>query len=72
LAAGHVFVDDGEDFGLDVCPGCGAVLGDGDVVDAEEDGGYAVDVEELGGERRRMGWGERGAWVEVFEVGGDY
>tara|TARA_R110002003_G_scaffold191_20_gene14886 strand:- start:27744 stop:27911 length:168 start_codon:yes stop_codon:yes gene_type:complete len=55
-----------------VRPGCGAVLGDGDVVDAEEDGGYAVDVEELGGERGRMGWGERGAWVEVFEVGGGY
>lgn len=51
-------------------PWCGAVLSNGDVVDAEEDGGDAVDVEELGGERGGVGRGEGGSRGEVFEEGG--
>jgi hypothetical protein len=50
------FIDDGEDFWLDMCPWCGAVFGNGNVVETEEDGGYAVNVEELSGERGRMWW----------------
>jgi len=42
------------------------------VIEPEEDGGYTVDVEELGGERGRVGRREGGAWVEVFEEGGGY
>lgn len=72
LARGHVFVDEGEDLGLDVRPGGGRVLCNGDVVGAEEDAGYAVNVEELGGERGWMWRGEGRAGVEVFEErGGD-
>jgi hypothetical protein len=69
LARGHVFVDEGEDLGLDVAPRCGRVLGHGNVVGAEEDAGYAVDVKELGGEGRGVRWGEGGAGIEVFEEG---
>jgi hypothetical protein len=66
---GQDFVDDGEDFGLDVCPGRGGVFGHGDVVNPQEDGSYAVDVEELRSERGGM-WGCEGrAWAEVFEEG---
>jgi len=72
LARGHVFVDEGEDLRLDVRPGGGRVLCNGDVVGAEEDAGYAVNVEELGGERGWMWRGEGRAGVEVFEErGGD-
>lgn len=50
-------------------PGCAAVFGDGDGVQPEEDGGYAVDVEELCGEWGGEGGCEGGARVEVFEEG---
>lgn len=49
--------------------GC-AILGYGDVVDAEEDGGDAIDVEELSGEGGGVGGCEGGARGEVFEEGG--
>lgn len=67
LATGEEFVEQGEDFGLDVGPRGGAVFGDGDVVEPEEDGGYTVDVEELGGERGGEGGCEGSARVEVLE-----
>ena len=70
MARRHVFADEGEDFWVDVRPRCGAIFGYGDVVKAEEDGGYAVDVEEGCGERRRVRWGEGGARRKVFK-GGD-
>lgn len=69
LAGRHVFVDEGEDFGLHVRPGRGCVFGYGDVIRAEEDAGYAVDVEELRGERGGVRWRECGAWVQVLEEG---
>jgi hypothetical protein len=72
VAGGHGFVYEGEDFGFYVCPGCGRVFCYGDVVEAEEDGGYAVDVEELGGEGRGVRGCERGARGKVFEEGGGY
>jgi hypothetical protein len=72
LAGCHIFVDEGEDLGLNVAPGCGCVFGYGDVVGAEEDAGYAINVEELGGEGRWVGWCEGGSRVQVFEEGGGY
>ena len=53
-----------------MAPVCGAVFCDGDVVCAVEDGSYAVDVEEGGGERGRVRRREGGARGEIFEVGG--
>lgn len=53
-------------------PRGGAVFGDSDVVGPEEDGGYAIDVYELGGERRGVRRSEGGAGAEVFEGCGGY
>lgn len=50
LPACDSFSDQGEDLGLDVRPGRGRVLCDGDVVAAVEDALDAVNIEEVGGE----------------------
>jgi hypothetical protein len=63
LSGCHKFVDNGEYFGLDMRPGCGAVFRHCDVVQPKEDRGYAIDVEELGGERGGMWWRTGGTWV---------
>jgi len=48
-------------------PGRRAILRNGDVVCSEEDGSYAIDVYELGGEWGGV-WGrDGGAGCEVFE-----
>ena len=65
-------VDYGEDFGLDVCPGCGRVFCHSDVVDAKEDACYAVDVHELCCEWRGVWRREGAAWGDVFEEGRGY
>lgn len=70
LARRHELADEGEDLGLDVRPRRRAVLGYRDVVCAEENGGYAVDVEEGRGERGGVRRRERRARREVLE-GGD-
>jgi hypothetical protein len=69
LAAGHELVDNGKDLGLDVGPWRCAVFGDCDVVEAQEDGRHAINVEQLRREWRGMWWGERGARVKVLEEG---
>lgn len=55
-----------------MAPWCGRVLCDGDVVCAKEDAGYAVNVEKLGGERRRVWRCESRARIQVFEEGRGY
>lgn len=43
-----------------------AGFGDGDEIRAIEDSGDAIDIEELGGQRRRVRGCEGRAWREVF------
>lgn len=64
-----MLADQAKNLGLDVRPRDGAVLRNGDIIGAEEDGGDAVDIEELGSKWRRVGWREGGARVHVFEEG---
>lgn len=70
LAGRHGLRDQAEDLRLDVCPLRVAGLGHGDKVGAIEDGGHALDVEELGCERGRVWWRERRTRGEVFEESG--
>ena len=70
LAGRHGLRDQAENLGLDVCPLRVACLGHGDKVGAVEDRGDALDVEELGCERRRVWWGQRRARREVFQESG--
>jgi hypothetical protein len=70
MATRNSLSDQREDLWLDVRPGRGGVLGDGDVVAAVEDALDAVDVEEIGGEGRGVWRREGGARREVFEEGG--
>ena len=48
-------------------PGSSAVFCDGNRICAKEDRGYAVDIEEGGGERGRVWRRERRARGQVFE-----
>lgn len=70
LAGSHGLRDETEDLGLDVRPLCVAGLGHGDEVGAVEDGGDALDIEELGGERGGVWRRECRARGEVFEESG--
>lgn len=47
-----------------------AGFGHGDEIRAVEDGGDTLDIEELGCERGRVWWSERGARGEVFKESG--
>ena len=70
LPRGDGLGDQAEDLGLDVGPAGVAGLGDGDEVGAVEYGGDAVDVHQLGGERRRVGRGDGAPRVEVLDEAG--
>lgn len=67
LARGDGLGDEGKDLRADVGPVGVAGLCDGDEVGAVEDGGDAVNVHELGGERRGVRRRDGGARVEVLD-----